>query len=90
MASKIVPQKGRKRHLAELLEEQEARREEKGELLSENAIHMVDHAKRRHEKDDRISSIMVRKEGIEGESGKRGREEENLLIMVVVMATVPR
>ena len=58
LASVGVARHGKKRQLLELLGEQEERRGE-GELLSEAAIQMVDHAKRRHGKADRMATVMV-------------------------------
>ena len=44
----------------ELLDEQKQRREERGELLSEAAIETVDHARKKHSKEDRMTTIVVR------------------------------
>jgi hypothetical protein len=57
LASSVTPKRGKKRQLSELLQEQEERR---GELLSEDTIQLVPYAKRRHEKKDRMSTILVR------------------------------
>ncbi len=63
LASSIAPRRGKKRQLDELLQEQEERRQEGGELLSEAAIEMVAHGKRKHDKQDRMSTILVRGSG---------------------------
>ncbi len=59
LSDTITPSKGRKRQLEDMLKEQEERREEAGELLSESAINIVPHAKRKSTKDERIASIQV-------------------------------
>lgn len=61
LASHLVPGRGKKRQLAELLKEQEERREERGELLPESAIQVVDHAKKRRGKEERLATVMVSK-----------------------------
>ena len=43
-----------------MLKEQEERREEAGELLSEAAINVVPHARRKWNKEERIAAIKVR------------------------------
>lgn len=61
--------RGKKRQLLEMLGEQEERRGEgQGGLLPEAAIVMVDHAKRRHRKEDRIATVMVSEAG-DGNNG---------------------
>ena len=60
LSSSITPRKGKKRQLEDLLEEQELRRQENGELLSEAAIHTVPHARMRRNKEERLASIRVR------------------------------
>ena len=55
----IAPSRGRKRQLEEMLREQEERRQEAGELLSEAAINVVPHAKRKRSKEERVASIKV-------------------------------
>ena len=78
LASTIAPRRGRKRQLQELLQEQEERRQEKGEILSEAAIQMVAHAKRKHSKEDRINAIKVR--GVvwgRGQAGGRQMERRS-------------
>ena len=59
LRSAIAPRRGRKRQLEDLLEEQEERRQEGGELLSEAAIDTVPHAKKRRTKEERLASIKV-------------------------------
>ena len=58
LASSIAPRRGKKRQLEDLIQEQEERCG-RGELLSEDAIQIVDHAKRRHDK-DRLATVLVR------------------------------
>ena len=55
----ITPSRGRKRQLEEMLRDQEERRQETGELLSEAAINVVPHAKRKRSKEERVASIKV-------------------------------
>jgi len=59
LSAAITPSKGRKRQLEEMLKEQEERRQEGGELLSEAAINIVPHAKRKRTKEERVASVKV-------------------------------
>ena len=60
LASSIAPRRGKKRQLEDMIQEQEERRCGRGELLSEDVIQIVDHAKLRHDKKDRLATVLVR------------------------------
>ena len=58
-AAEVTPRRGRKRQLEEMMESQRERREARGEILTESAIEVVDHAKKRLNKEERLSVIKV-------------------------------
>lgn len=59
LSAQLAPRRGVKRQLAELLTEQERRRDGESEVLPEAAIMTVDHVKRRQDKKARLESIQV-------------------------------